>query len=133
MTAGRGGPICGDTALARAEDRYRLGVDSYLNVITAQSTLFSTRRTGVNIRLQQMTATVQLVKALGGGWDASRLPSQDAVAGSSLIFEREPVTSRVPPTQEDRSIFEPVRADEQSGELALPRSRRGRGRWPGAR
>jgi outer membrane protein TolC len=64
------------TALARAEDRYRFGVDSYLNVITAQSTLLSNRRVAMNIRLQEMTANVLLIKALGGGWEASRLASQ---------------------------------------------------------
>jgi len=63
------------TALARAEDRYKFGVDSYLNVITAQSTLLSNQRTAMNIRLQQMTASVLLIKALGGGWEASRLAS----------------------------------------------------------
>jgi NodT family efflux transporter outer membrane factor (OMF) lipoprotein len=64
------------TALARAEDRYKFGVDSYLNVITAQSTLLVNQRTAMSIRLQQMTASVLLIKALGGGWDASRLPAQ---------------------------------------------------------
>src|SRR6266850_4230531 len=63
------------TALSRAEDRYKYGVDSYLNVITAQSTLLSSRRTALNIRLQQMTASVLLIKALGGGWEESRLAS----------------------------------------------------------
>jgi NodT family efflux transporter outer membrane factor (OMF) lipoprotein len=63
------------TALARAEDRYKFGVDSYLNVISAQSTLLSNQRTAMNIRLQQMTASVLLIKALGGGWEASRLAS----------------------------------------------------------
>jgi len=63
------------TALSRAEDRYKFGVDSYLNVITAQSTLLSNQRTAMNIRLQQMTASVLLIKALGGGWEASRLAS----------------------------------------------------------
>jgi NodT family efflux transporter outer membrane factor (OMF) lipoprotein len=61
------------TALARAEDRYKFGVDSYLNVITAQSTLLSNQRTAMNIRLQQMTASVLLIKALGGGWEATRI------------------------------------------------------------
>jgi NodT family efflux transporter outer membrane factor (OMF) lipoprotein len=57
--------------LALANDRYRLGIDSYLNVITAQTTLLSNQRTAVNLRMQQMTATVQLIKALGGGWNAT--------------------------------------------------------------
>ena len=57
-----------------AETRYKLGIDSYLNVITAQATLLSNRQTLVNLRTQRMLAAVQLIKALGGGWDASQLP-----------------------------------------------------------
>jgi NodT family efflux transporter outer membrane factor (OMF) lipoprotein len=51
-----------------ANDRYRLGIDSYLNVITAQTTLLGNQRTAETLRLSQMNATVQLIKALGGGW-----------------------------------------------------------------
>jgi NodT family efflux transporter outer membrane factor (OMF) lipoprotein len=54
-----------------AQDRYKLGIDSYLNVITAQTTLLSNQRTALNLRMEQMTANVQLIKALGGGWDVS--------------------------------------------------------------
>ena len=54
-----------------AIDRYKLGVDSYLNVITAQTTLLSNQRTEMNLQLEQMTASVQLIMALGGGWDAA--------------------------------------------------------------
>jgi NodT family efflux transporter outer membrane factor (OMF) lipoprotein len=57
-----------------ANDRYRAGIDPYLNVITAQTTLLSTQQTAVGLRREQMTATVQLIEALGGGWDASQLP-----------------------------------------------------------
>jgi len=58
--------------LTLANDRYKSGLDSYLNVITAQTTLLSNQRTAMNLRMQQMTASVQLIKALGGGWDVSR-------------------------------------------------------------
>jgi NodT family efflux transporter outer membrane factor (OMF) lipoprotein len=61
--------------LTLATDRYKLGIDSYLNVITAQTTYLVNRQTLVNLRTQQMTASVQLVEAVGGGWDASHLPS----------------------------------------------------------
>jgi multidrug efflux pump len=54
-----------------ANTRYRLGVDSYLNVIVAQTTLLSNQRTALNLQMEQMTANVQLINALGGGWDAS--------------------------------------------------------------
>ncbi|MDB6040744.1 MAG: efflux system, outer rane lipoprotein NodT, partial [Verrucomicrobiales bacterium] len=61
--------------LTLANDRYKLGIDSYLNVITAQTTLLVNQRTAVNLRSQQMTATVQLIKALGGGWDSTLIPA----------------------------------------------------------
>ena len=50
-----------------AVTRFRAGIDSYLNVITAQSTLLSNRVTEVQIELRQMNASVALVMALGGG------------------------------------------------------------------
>ena len=54
-----------------AVTRYKLGVDSYLNVITAQTTLLSNQVTALNLRVEQMTASVQLITALGGGWAVS--------------------------------------------------------------
>jgi NodT family efflux transporter outer membrane factor (OMF) lipoprotein len=58
-----------------ATDRYKLGLDPYLDVITAQTTLLSNQQTAVQLRLQQVTASVQLIEALGGGWEAAQLPS----------------------------------------------------------
>jgi NodT family efflux transporter outer membrane factor (OMF) lipoprotein len=58
-----------------ATDRYRLGLDPYLNVITAQTALLSNQQTTVNLKMERMTSSVQLIEALGGGWDASQLPS----------------------------------------------------------
>src|SRR6266516_3962515 len=63
--------------LTLANDRYKLGIDSYLNVITAQTTYLVNRQTLVNLRTQQMTASVLLVEAVGGGWDASQIPRHD--------------------------------------------------------
>ena len=58
-----------------ATERYKSGIDSYLNVITAQTTLLSNQRTAVNLQMQQMTASVELIKALGGGWNQASLPT----------------------------------------------------------
>lgn len=66
--------------LSVATDRYRLGIDPYLNVITAQTTLLTNQQTDVNLLLQQMTASVQLIEALGGGWDTSQLPSPPSLS-----------------------------------------------------
>ncbi|HEY0724735.1 MAG TPA: efflux transporter outer membrane subunit, partial [Pyrinomonadaceae bacterium] len=63
-------------ALSLATERYKSGIDSYLNVITAQATLLNNQRTAVNLQMQQMTASVELIKALGGGWNQSQLPTQ---------------------------------------------------------
>jgi len=66
--------------LSLATDRYRLGIDPYLNVITAQTTLLSTQQTLVNLKMQQITSSVQLVEALGGGWTRAQLPSAGAIS-----------------------------------------------------
>lgn len=57
-----------------AMTRYRTGIDSYLNVVTAQTELLSNREIEEQIQLRQMTASVSLVMALGGGWDPTRQP-----------------------------------------------------------
>ena len=79
-----------DTAVKSAErnlsvatDRYRLGIDPYLNVITAQTTLLINQQTAVNLRMQQMTSSVQLIEALGGGWDTSQLPAAPAIVSNA--------------------------------------------------
>jgi multidrug efflux system outer membrane protein len=51
-----------------ASERYRGGVDTYLDVITAEQTLLTNQRQAVQIQGQQFTTAVFLVKALGGGW-----------------------------------------------------------------
>ena len=57
--------------LALANDRYSGGLVAYLDVITAQQSLLTSERQDVQIHGQQMTLSVSLVKALGGGWDAA--------------------------------------------------------------
>jgi len=57
-----------------AMSRYQTGLDPYLNVITAQTTLLSDQQTEVTLRVSEMTAAVQLIQALGGGWDKNQLP-----------------------------------------------------------
>ena len=53
--------------------RYQAGIDPYLNVLAAQTMLLSDRQTQVNFQAQWMVARVQLIKALGGGWDVAQL------------------------------------------------------------
>lgn len=68
--------------LTIATDRYRLGIDPYLNVITAQATLLSNQQTKVTLQMQQIVASVQLVEAIGGGWTRAQIPSAAALATS---------------------------------------------------
>ena len=69
-----------DQAVASAKDslhlftnRYKGGVDTYLQVITAQTIELANERNAIDILRRRMDASVLLVKALGGGWDASQL------------------------------------------------------------
>lgn len=63
-----------ERSLTLANNRYRGGVASYLEVITAQGFALSNERTAVSILIRRMMATVQLLQALGGGWNVATLP-----------------------------------------------------------
>ena len=61
-------------SLQEADVRYKAGLDPYLNVIAAQTVLLNDQQAAVNFRMQHMLASVQLFKALGGGWESSQIP-----------------------------------------------------------
>jgi outer membrane protein, multidrug efflux system len=63
-------------ALDIANDRYVGGLTTFLDVITAQSVLLSNQRLSTQLLGQQMVTSVLLIKALGGGWDASSIQSE---------------------------------------------------------
>ncbi len=65
-----------------AQTRYETGVDTYLNVLTAQNTLLNNQQTLVTLRTNQMVTSVQLIAALGGGWDTSQLPTPQQVSST---------------------------------------------------
>jgi NodT family efflux transporter outer membrane factor (OMF) lipoprotein len=67
------------TALRLEIGRYETGIDPYMDVVLAQTTLLSNQQTLVVNQVSQMTAAVQLVMALGGGWDRSELPTPEQV------------------------------------------------------
>ncbi len=54
--------------------RYKGGVTSYLEVLTAEATLLENQRTAIDIESRQFASSVGLVRALGGGWDVTQLP-----------------------------------------------------------
>jgi NodT family efflux transporter outer membrane factor (OMF) lipoprotein len=67
--------------------RYQTGVDPYLNVLTAQTTLLSDQQTLVTLQIDEMVAAVNLVEALGGGWDHSQLPTPSQVSEKASASE----------------------------------------------
>jgi NodT family efflux transporter outer membrane factor (OMF) lipoprotein len=62
-------------SLQISTNRYKGGVTTYLEVITAQTTQLSNERTAADITTREFAASVQLIKALGGGWDTTKLPT----------------------------------------------------------
>jgi NodT family efflux transporter outer membrane factor (OMF) lipoprotein len=55
--------------------RYETGIDPYIDVVTAQTTLLANRQSLSVLEVQHMAASVQLIEALGGGWNRSQLPT----------------------------------------------------------
>jgi NodT family efflux transporter outer membrane factor (OMF) lipoprotein len=56
-------------------ERYQTGIDPFVDVVTAQTTLLADQQALATIQIEQMTSAVQLIVALGGGWDQSELPA----------------------------------------------------------
>ena len=57
-----------------SNQRYKGGVTSYLEVLTAEATLLQNQRAVIDLQTRQFTSSVSLVRALGGGWDTTQLP-----------------------------------------------------------
>ena len=73
--------------LSIANSRYIGGVDTYLDVVTAETILLNNQRLDVQLLGQRMVASVYLVKALGGGWDAKQLEKQKVKPKASQIVQ----------------------------------------------
>jgi len=84
-----------ETSLDITTDQYKQGVADYLQVITAQTARLTDQVTAVGILTNRMLASVQLIEALGGGWDASQLPSpQDLRSNSASNSSTVPVSQQ---------------------------------------
>ena len=68
------------TYLQLEEARYETGIDPYVDVLIAQTTVLTDLQTLNSLQVQEMTDAVALVEALGGGWDRSQLPSPGQAA-----------------------------------------------------
>jgi len=67
------------TNLTLEEARYETGIDPYVDVLVAQTTVLADMQTLNNLQVQEMTSAVALVEALGGGWERSQLPGPQQV------------------------------------------------------
>jgi len=67
------------TSLKLEQARYETGIDPYVDVLIAQTTVLADQQTLNALQVEQMTYAVALVQALGGGWDSSQLPSPSQV------------------------------------------------------
>ena len=74
-------------ALDIANNRYIGGVTSYLDVITAQTTLLTSQRLQTQLLGQQMVSSVYLVKALGGGWDSSEMRNEQVHPQAGQVLQ----------------------------------------------
>ena len=57
-----------------SSQRYKGGVTSYLEVLTAEAALIQNQRTAIDLKTRQFNDSVALIKSLGGGWDTTQLP-----------------------------------------------------------
>jgi outer membrane protein TolC len=67
-------------ALDLETKRYQAGVDPYIDVVIEQNTLLAAQQILAQIEIQRVIASVQLIEALGGGWNGSQLPTPQQVS-----------------------------------------------------
>jgi NodT family efflux transporter outer membrane factor (OMF) lipoprotein len=63
-----------EDSLRLFQNRYSGGVDTYLQVVTSQTTALANERNDIDLMRRRLEANVLLIKAIGGGWDISDLP-----------------------------------------------------------
>jgi multidrug efflux system outer membrane protein len=86
-----------------AELRYQDGDIGYLESITARQNALAAQRAGIQIRRDRMTNTVQLIRALGGGWDAQAV----AKAVSVTPAPQTPAATKAPEMQRPVPLIVP--------------------------
>jgi NodT family efflux transporter outer membrane factor (OMF) lipoprotein len=64
-----------DSYLKLEQNRYDTGIDPYIDLAVAQTTFYSSKQGLADLQIQQMSASVALIQAVGGGWDTSQLPT----------------------------------------------------------
>jgi outer membrane protein TolC len=80
-------------------ERYKAGTDSALNVITTQDITLSNERTAVSLLQRRLISCVDLIVALGGGWDASAIPTDDQLKSPDMKDPAKTVNVAAPPAR----------------------------------
>jgi NodT family efflux transporter outer membrane factor (OMF) lipoprotein len=73
--------------LKMEQARYDTGIDPYIDLAVAQSTLYGNEQTLAGLQIQQMSASVALIEALGGGWDKTQLPTPAQITAKPSVAE----------------------------------------------
>jgi NodT family efflux transporter outer membrane factor (OMF) lipoprotein len=81
-------------SVALTTNQYKAGIVSYLGVVLVQATALNNERAAVDIQNRRLAASVLLIKALGGGWDAGTLPKSDELARGDTYPRKDPVQPR---------------------------------------
>jgi NodT family efflux transporter outer membrane factor (OMF) lipoprotein len=84
--------------------RFRNGVDSYVNVITAENAFLSSRESELQVKLRQLTASVTLINDLGGGWGTTQLDRTERMAENPPDAGKEP---QIPANDAGRPVANP--------------------------
>jgi NodT family efflux transporter outer membrane factor (OMF) lipoprotein len=95
----KGAVAAAENSLAIFTNRYVGGVDTYLEVVTAQSTALANERNDVDIRRRRLEADVLLIKALGGGWSTAEVPALAGIDPHAFDITLPGMGSGVVPTQ----------------------------------
>jgi NodT family efflux transporter outer membrane factor (OMF) lipoprotein len=76
-----------EEAVRLALNEYQAGIVAYTTVITAQTTALANEQTALTILQNRLVASVTLIQALGGGWDAAQLPDARAVEDGNPVMK----------------------------------------------
>ncbi|WP_321905947.1 efflux transporter outer membrane subunit [Paraburkholderia tropica] len=97
--------------LTLSMSRYRDGVVSYLDVVTAQTTALSTQISSLELDTRRLDATVGLIQAIGGGWSTKQLDGDTAAAASPASSATKAASAKAPAaTKTEASAAAPAKA-----------------------
>jgi NodT family efflux transporter outer membrane factor (OMF) lipoprotein len=83
-------------------NQYKAGTVPYSSVITAQTTALQAEETALGVTSSRLTASVTLIEAIGGGWDAGKLPGTDQVEDDTSFLHMIPITTDHPTSSDGK-------------------------------